>query len=118
VAILGDLLLKTTRCVITLRTRHDLFRSNCDNRGTEISVTKSRFGYEGNVIEARLSELKDGGVSAEFSVEEHDGSGVTETRFYLPDTFATQESAVEAGIQAGRQKVDVAFEPRRAVVNW
>jgi hypothetical protein len=34
---------------------------------------------KGYVIEVRLSELKDGGFSAEFSVEEHDASGVTET---------------------------------------
>ena len=45
---------------------------------------KSRQGNKGYVIEARLSELKDGGFSAEFSIEEHDGSGVTETQFYLP----------------------------------
>jgi hypothetical protein len=44
---------------------------------------KNRQGYKGYVIEARLSELKDGGFSAEFSVEEHDASGVTETQFYL-----------------------------------
>jgi hypothetical protein len=36
-------------------------------------------------------ELKDGGFSAEFSVKEHDASGATETQFYLPDTFPTQE---------------------------
>ncbi len=35
---------------------------------------KSRQGYKGYVIEARLSELKDGGFSAEFSIEEHDGT--------------------------------------------
>ena len=71
---------------------------------------KNRQGYKGYVIEARLSELKDGGFSAEFSIEEHDGSGVTETQFYLPDTFPTQESAIKAAIQAGRQKIDVGFE--------
>jgi hypothetical protein len=37
-------------------------------------------------IEARSCELKDGGFSAEFSVEEHAASGVTETQFYLPET--------------------------------
>jgi hypothetical protein len=42
-------------------------------------VVKSRPGYKGYVIEARSFELKDGGFSAEFSVEEHDASGVTET---------------------------------------
>jgi YVTN family beta-propeller protein len=66
--------------------------------------------YKGYVIEVRLSELKDGGFSAEFSVEEHDGSGVTETQFYVPDTFPSQESAIEAANQAGRQKIDVEFE--------
>jgi hypothetical protein len=78
---------------------------------------KSRLGYKGYVIEARSCELKDGGFSAEFSVEEHAASGATETQFYLPDTFPTQESAIEAGIQAGRQKIDVGFERGSAVVN-
>jgi len=40
----------------------------------EDAVMKSRVGYKGYVIEVRLSELKDGEFSAEFSVEEHDGS--------------------------------------------
>jgi hypothetical protein len=48
---------------------------------------KSRQGYEGYVIEVRSHELRDGGFSAEFSIEEHDGAGVTEIPFYLPDTF-------------------------------
>jgi hypothetical protein len=78
---------------------------------------KSRCGYKGYVIEVRLPELKDGGFSAEFSVEEHDGSGVTETQFYLPDTFPTQDSAIEAALQAGRQKIDAGFERGSAVVN-
>ena len=62
---------------------------------------KNRQGYQGYVIEARSCELKDGGFSAEFSVEEHDASGVTETQFYLPATFPTQELAIEAAVQAG-----------------
>jgi hypothetical protein len=36
---------------------------------------------------------------------------------YLPDTFPTWESAIEAAIKAGRQKIDVGFERGRAVVN-
>jgi hypothetical protein len=51
-----------------------------------------------------------GGFSAEFSVEQHDGAGVTETQFYLPDTFPTHELAIAAATQAGRQKIDVGFE--------
>ena len=78
---------------------------------------KSRQGYKGYVIEARSCELKDGGFSAEFSVEEHDESGVTETQFYVRDTFPSQESAIKAAIQAGRQKIDVDYDRGRAVVN-
>jgi hypothetical protein len=77
---------------------------------------KSRQGYKGYVIEARSHELKDGGFSAELSIEEHDASGVIETQSYLPNTFSTQESAIEAAIQAGRQKIDVGFERRSTVV--
>jgi hypothetical protein len=44
-------------------------------------------------------------------------SGVIETQFYLPDTFPTQESAIETAIQAGRQKIDVGFEKGSVVVN-
>jgi hypothetical protein len=42
---------------------------------------------------------------------------VTETQFYLPSTFSTQESTIEAAIQAGRQKIDVGFERGSVVVN-
>ena len=52
---------------------------------------KCRRGYKGFVIDARSHELKGGGFSAEFSIEEHDGAGVTETQFYLPDSFPTQD---------------------------
>jgi hypothetical protein len=78
---------------------------------------KSRQGYEGYVIVARSYELQDAGFSAEFSVEEHEADGVNETQFYLPETFPTQESAIEAAIQAGRQKIDVGFERGSEVVN-
>ena len=77
---------------------------------------KSRQGHKGYVIEARSYEQPDGGFSAELWIEEHHASGVTETQFYLPDTFPTEELAIEAAIQAGRQKIDVGFE-RRSVVN-
>jgi predicted aspartyl protease len=78
---------------------------------------KRRLGYEGDVIEARSHELLDGGFSAEFSVEEHVPSGVTETQFFLSGIFSTQESAIEAAIQTGQRKIDGGFESERAVVN-
>jgi hypothetical protein len=65
---------------------------------------KSRCGYKGYVIEVRSYEIRGGGFSAEFSIEEHGGAGVTETQFYLPNTFSTQEVAIQAAIQAARQK--------------
>jgi hypothetical protein len=83
----------------------------------EIAVMKSRQGYKGHVIVARSFELQDGGFSAEVSIQEHDADGVMETEFYLPDTFPTQESAIEAAIKAGRQKIDADFERGSVVVN-
>jgi hypothetical protein len=71
---------------------------------------KSRQGYKGYVIEVRSHELRDGGFSAEFSIEEHDGAGVTEIQFYRPDTFPSQQLAIAAATQAGRRKIDVGFE--------
>jgi hypothetical protein len=50
---------------------------------------KRRLGYKGYVIEARSHELRDGGFSAELSIEEHDALGVTEAQFYVTKTFAT-----------------------------
>ena len=46
-----------------------------------------------------------------------EADGFMETEFYLPETFPAQESAIEAGIQAGRQKIDAGFERGSAVVN-
>ncbi len=43
--------------------------------------------------------------------------GSWKPEFFLPDTFPTQESAIVAGIQVGRQKIDAGLERRRAVVN-
>ena len=57
----------------------------------EVAVMTSRQGYKGYVIVARSHELKDGGFSAEFSVEEHEVDGFMETEFYMPETFTTQE---------------------------
>jgi hypothetical protein len=78
---------------------------------------KSRQGYKGFVIEVRSPELRDGGFSAEFSIEEHDGAGVTEIQFYLPDTFPSQQLAIAAATQAGRQKIDVGFERGATIGN-
>ena len=83
----------------------------------EVAVMKSRQGYKGYVIVARSCELREGEFSAEFSVEEHDESGLTETPYNVQGTFPTEEIAIVAATQAGRQKIDVGFERGRAVAN-
>jgi hypothetical protein len=77
---------------------------------------KSRQGYKGYVIEARSHELKEGGFSAEYTVEEHDAYGVTEKQFYLTHTFQSQEEAIAAATRAGRQRIDVGLERVSEVV--
>lgn len=78
---------------------------------------KRREGYKGYVIVARSFKLQDGGFSAELSVEEHEADGFMETEFYLPDTFSTQESAIEAAIREGRQRIDEGFERGSVAAN-
>ena len=80
-------------------------------------MKRQREGYKGYVIVARSYKLKDGGFSAEFCVEEHDADGVMETEYHLPHAFPTQESAIEAGIRAGRERIDKDFERGSAVAN-
>ncbi len=56
---------------------------------------KVRQAYEGRVIEARASELKDGGWDCEFSIEDHETTGVTETAFYVPGVFPRQRQRLK-----------------------
>jgi hypothetical protein len=76
---------------------------------------KVRQAYEGRVIEARSAELKEGGWDSEFSIEEHDATGVTEKAFYVPGVFPTPEAAIEAAVTAGQQKIDSGFEYKSVV---
>jgi hypothetical protein len=71
---------------------------------------KNRTGYKGYVIEVQATELRDGGFSVEFYIEEDESSGVTVTQFYVPSTFPTREAAIEAAVGTGRQKIDEGFE--------
>jgi hypothetical protein len=76
---------------------------------------KVRQAYEGRVIEARSAKLKDGGWDSEFSIEEHDATGVTERAFYVPGVFPSAEEAIEAALKAGQQKIDSGFENKPIV---
>ncbi len=71
-----------------------------NNCGAMVFAMKSRQGCKGYIMEARSYELNDGGFSAEFSVEEHDSTGVTESQLYLPDTFPTLSSLPQYGRHA------------------
>jgi hypothetical protein len=70
---------------------------------------KVRQAYEGRVIEARSSEVKDGGWDCEFSIEEHETTGLTEKAFYVPGIFPTAEAAIHAAVTAGQQKIQTWF---------
>jgi hypothetical protein len=76
---------------------------------------KVRQAYEGRVMEARSSELKGGGWDCEFTIEEHEATGVTERVFYVPRIFPTAEAAIEAAVNAGQQKIDSGFEYKSVV---
>jgi hypothetical protein len=76
---------------------------------------KVRQAYDGRVIEARSCELKDGGWDCEFSIEEHEASGVTESAFYVPGVFPTAEAAIQAAVTAGQQKIDSGVDYRPVV---
>jgi hypothetical protein len=67
------------------------------------------------VIEARSADLKHGGWDSEFSIEEHDATGVTERAFYVPGVFPTPEAAILAAVTAGKQKIDSGFEYKPVV---
>jgi len=63
---------------------------------------RNRQAYKGFVIEADTYELRGGGFSVEFFVEDHTSAHVDVTQFHVPNTFATKESAIEAAMRGGR----------------
>ena len=73
-------MLRWGNCELNLRTFTLRISSmqKCGRLNHGSLVMKRREGYKGYVIEARSHELRDGGFSSEFSIEEHDASGVDE----------------------------------------
>jgi CheY-like chemotaxis protein len=70
------------------------------------SVMKNRQGYQGFVIETRVYERRDGGFSAEITLEDHDRSGLTARQFYIPNSFEAPQGAMEIAIQIGQQRIN------------
>ncbi len=70
---------------------------------------RKRFGRF--VVDPLVRQLTDGsGWSVDFSIEEDDGSGVTDTIFHLPGIFPTEQSAVRAAIQVGQRTIQRGFQ--------
>ena len=67
------------------------------------------------VPDGSLGETQKMRAAFQFSQQERSTSTLSASP--APNTFPMQESAVEATIQAGRQKIDVGFARGRAVVN-
>jgi hypothetical protein len=66
------------------------------------------------IVDPRANQLANGsGYSAEFSIQEHNGVGVTDTIFYLPGVFPTKDSAIAAAIESGRVTIGRGFQPSR-----
>jgi hypothetical protein len=76
---------------------------------------KSRQGYQGLVIEARVYQRKAGGFSVEISIEDHDASGVGKKKFYIPDSFEAPESAIDLALTIAQQKIDEGHLIRRGI---
>jgi hypothetical protein len=72
-----------------------------------------RRGYKGSVIEAGSYELRDNlGWDSFFTIEEHDGSGVTATEFFLKSIYKTYEEAIAAAFVHAQRKLDSGFSAR------
>jgi len=79
-------------------------------------VSKIRQNYKDHhVIEVSSIPLRDGGFTMHFFLEHH-GRDILVTQFESGQRFATDEEALQAGIQFGRQKVDMGYEPKEPVV--
>jgi hypothetical protein len=65
-----------------------------------------RVQYKGYVIDPRVLPLKDGGFGAEVYIEEHTGPGVNIKKFFLENTFDTEEKARDHAIAGGRRMID------------
>jgi len=68
--------------------------------------------YKQFLIDPYLSEHKDGsGWTAEFLLLKDDAGGITETEFLLPNSYKTEDDALNAVWLAARQTIDKGFQP-------
>jgi hypothetical protein len=67
---------------------------------------KTRKNYKKHVIEITTFELRDGGYTAHFSIEEHDGEGVTDAYFTTGKRYETKKAAIDATLETAKRKID------------
>lgn len=70
---------------------------------------KERRKYKGCLIEARAIPVLGGGWTSHFSIEQHRGCDVLDTRFQTGQLFETDEAALQAGFHYGAHKVESGF---------
>jgi len=71
--------------------------------------TKQR--YKEFYIATRTYRVSDGsGWMGEYRIEEHEGTGVTDTVFLLREIFPTSPAATKAATMSARKKIDAGIE--------
>ncbi len=74
---------------------------------------EKRYRYGKYVIDARPRRRGDmEGWTCEFTVEEHRGVAVVDTPFCVPGVFPTEEAAISAALESGRERIEAGFVPR------
>lgn len=65
-----------------------------------------RVQYKGYVFDPRVLPLEGGRLRAEVCLEEHRGPGVNIKKFFLENTFDTEEKARDHAVAGGRRMID------------
>jgi len=78
-------------------------------------MSKIRQNYKDHVIEVSSLPLRDGGYTMHFFLELH-GHEIRVTQFESGQRFETDEEALRAGIELGKQKIEAGYEPKTPVV--
>ena len=79
-------------------------------------MSKIRQNYKDHVIEVSSLPLRDGGYTMHLFLERHEHD-ILITQFESGQRFNTDEEALLAGIELGKQKIEAGYEPKTPVVN-
>jgi hypothetical protein len=70
---------------------------------------RTRVSYKGRIIESLLFPVRGGGWTAHFFIENHRGPDLLDSPFQTGHVFPTQDAALGASLQMGKQKIDTGF---------